>query len=132
MIGAMLDAEESWGYLCIGALIFLIFSLVNTEEIKVGGKKIVVSAGDIEKLHANWTKMRNRAPPEKEMEGLVASHIREEVYYREALALGLDQDDTVIRRRIPHFCPVGMEFLYISGRDYNLFPSNFDFFRVDQ
>ena len=48
----------------------------------------------------NWSKKWNRPPSETEWKGLVDSYIKEEVYYREALALGLDQNDTVLRRRL--------------------------------
>ncbi len=94
-------------FLVIGALIFVVFSVVNKEEILFDGKKIVVSAGDIERLSANWSKKRNRPPTETELKGLIESYIKEEVYYREALALGLDQDDTILRRRLMQ----KMEFL---------------------
>ena len=87
-------------FLVIGALIFIVFSMVNTQEISVDEKKIVVSTGDIERQAAIWLKSRNRPPTEIELKGLVDSYIREEVYYREALALGLDQNDTVLRRRL--------------------------------
>ncbi|MBW2144072.1 MAG: peptidyl-prolyl cis-trans isomerase, partial [Deltaproteobacteria bacterium] len=48
----------------------------------------------------NWSKRWNRPPTETELRGRVESYIREEVYYREALALGLDKDDTILRRRL--------------------------------
>ena len=41
-----------------------------------------------------------RPPTNEEMEGLIRERIREEVYYQEALALGLDKDDIIIRRRL--------------------------------
>lgn len=94
-------------FLIIGALIFFIFVILNKEESIVRGKKIIVSAGDIERLSSNWSKKWSRPPTETELKGLVDSYIREEVYYREALALGLDQDDTVLRRRLMQ----KMEFL---------------------
>ena len=94
-------------FLIIGALIFVVFSVVNKEEINLDGKKIVVSVGDIERLSSNWSKKWSRPPTEQELKGLVESYIREEVYYREALALGLDQDDTILRRRLMQ----KMEFL---------------------
>ena len=94
-------------FLVIGALIFIVFSAVNEQEIPVDEKKIVVSTGDIERLAANWLKSWNRPPTESELQGLIDSYIREEIYYREALALGLDQDDTVLRRRLMQ----KMEFL---------------------
>ena len=94
-------------FLIIGALIFVLFSMVNKEEDVVSGNKILVSTGDIERLSANWSKKWNRPPSETELKGLIESFIREEVYYREALALGLDKNDTILRRRLMQ----KMEFL---------------------
>ncbi len=81
-------------------MIFVLFSKVNKEESVVSGKKIVTSAGDIERLSTNWSKKWNRPPTETELKGLIDSYIKGEIYYREALALGLDQNDTVLRRRL--------------------------------
>ena len=47
-------------------------------------------------------------PTPAELEGLIEAHIREEVLYREARALGLEQDDTIVRRRMAQ----KMEFLF--------------------
>jgi hypothetical protein len=94
-------------FLIIGALIFVIFSSVNKDEITVSDNKIVVTAAEIGRLSDNWSKRWNRPPTESELQGLVESYIREEVYYREALALGLDQNDTILRRRLMQ----KMEFL---------------------
>ncbi len=94
-------------FLCIGAMIFVLFSVLSKEERDVGGNKIIVSAGDIERLSDNWSKKWNRPPTETELKGLVESYIKEEVYYREALSLGLDQNDTILRRRLMQ----KMEFL---------------------
>ena len=41
-----------------------------------------------------------RPPTREELEGLIRDRVREEVYYREAIAMGLDRDDPVIRRRL--------------------------------
>jgi hypothetical protein len=68
---------------------------------------VLIFAGDIERLASNWSKKWHRQPTESELKGLVDSYIKEEVYYREALALGLDQDDTILRRRLMQ----KMEFL---------------------
>jgi hypothetical protein len=87
-------------FLIIGALIFVFFSIVNQEEAGVSGNRIVVTTAEIEHLSANWSKKWHRLPTESELKGLVESYIKEEVYCREALALGLDQDDTVLRRRL--------------------------------
>ena len=94
-------------FLVIGAMIFVVFSVVNTEESTMDGNTIVVSAGDIARLSGNWSQKWNRPPTETELQGLIDSYIKEEVYYREALALGLDQNDTILRRRLMQ----KMEFL---------------------
>ncbi len=102
-----LHKEPLLHFLIIGALIFVVFSIVNKEEAAVSGNKIVVSSAEIERLSDNWSKKWNRPPTETELKGLVESYIREKVYYREALALGLDQNDTILRRRLMQ----KMEFL---------------------
>jgi hypothetical protein len=94
-------------FLIIGALIFVLFSILNKEESVVSGNRIVVTTAEIERLSNNWSKKWNRPPTETELNGLVESYIKEEVYYREALALGLDQNDTILRRRLMQ----KMEFL---------------------
>jgi hypothetical protein len=88
-------------FMVIGGLIFFaFFAVLNPGESAEDDRKIVVSAGDIERLSANWAKKWNRSPTANELNGLIDSYIREEVYYREALALGLDQGDTILRRRL--------------------------------
>lgn len=93
-------------FFVLGAGIFLLFGLVgDPDEDK--SQVIKVSAARIERLVEGWKKTRMRAPTLAELEGLIEDHVREEVYYREALAMGLDRDDMVIRRRLRQ----KMEFL---------------------
>ncbi len=68
---------------------------------------IHISAGDVERIKQRWSKTHFRPPTEAELKGLIASRIKEEILYREALALGLSEDDTIIRRRLAQ----KMEFL---------------------
>jgi hypothetical protein len=63
-------------------------------------RKIIVTQGQIEHLEDTFTRANQRPPTEQELEGLVRDYIRGEVYYREALALGLDRDDAPIRQRL--------------------------------
>lgn len=94
-------------FLMIGAAIFVVFSVANKEKTTDSVNKIVVSSTEIKRLSGSWSKRRNRPPTEFELQRLIDSHIKEEVYYREALSLGLDQNDTIIRRRLMQ----KMEFL---------------------
>ena len=93
-------------FFALGAGIFLLFGLIGDPE---GNQpdEIIVKAGQIDRLVEGWKKTRMRAPTLAELEGLIADHIREEIYSREARAMGLDRDDMVIRRRLRQ----KMEFL---------------------
>jgi hypothetical protein len=82
-------------FLLLGAGLFVVFGLVN-KGTNVEPGKIVVTAGQIEHLTVGFTRTWQRPPTEQELEGLIQDNIREEVFYREAIALGLDRDDIVI------------------------------------
>ena len=86
-------------FLLIGGALFVIFGLFN-DPAGQGADRIVITSGKIEFLKANFTRTWQRPPSEQELQGLVESHIREEIFYREALALGLDKDDATVRRRL--------------------------------
>jgi hypothetical protein len=87
-------------FVFIGAVIYLLYGLFAEPAPKAEDKTIVVSAGEIESMQTFWQKRWNRPPTEAELEGLIEKHIRETVLYREALTMGLNQHDTVIRRRL--------------------------------
>lgn len=87
-------------FLLIGAAIFGLYALTTTPEQAGIGSRIVVTGGDIARLSLLWEKRWQRPPSAEELRGLLDEHVREEVLYREALALGLDRDDTVVRRHL--------------------------------
>ncbi len=91
----------------IGGLgLFLLFDLVS-ESTRSSDDEIFVSAGQIAHLQAIFRKTRQRPPSADEIRRLIDNFIVEEVLYREALSIGLDKDDTIIRRRLRQ----KMEFL---------------------
>lgn len=65
-----------------------------------GSTRIVLGSGQIEYLVAGFTRTWQRPPTEPELKGLLDDWVREEIASREAMAMGLDRDDTVIRRRL--------------------------------
>ena len=85
-------------FLVLGAGLFVLFRLVAGED--VGPNGIVVTARTVEGLADNWQRTWQRPPTQAELDGLVEDYVREEVLYREALATGLDRDDTIVRRRL--------------------------------
>jgi hypothetical protein len=91
--------EPLFHFLLLGAVIFAAYSLVTRHKTDKYGE-IVVTQASIENLVTGFTRTWQRPPTEEELQGLVRDYIREEAAYREALALGLDRDDMIVRRRL--------------------------------
>lgn len=93
-------------FLLIGAGLFLLFGLRNGPASLSGNQagpdsaRIVVTQNDIEQLAGTFTRTWLREPTDEELQGLIESFVRDEIYFREARAIGLDRDDNVIRRRL--------------------------------
>lgn len=86
-------------FLVLGALLFVGYGLMNRRDAPEA-EGIVVAQGKIENLRASFIRVWQRPPSSIELDGLIQDYIREEVLAREAMGLGLDRDDTVIRRRL--------------------------------
>jgi hypothetical protein len=86
-------------FLVLAAMLFVAYSLVSKGSSGEGGK-IVITQGQLGSMWESFTQTRQREPTREEWEGLIRERVREEVYYREALALGMDKDDLIIRRRL--------------------------------
>jgi hypothetical protein len=86
-------------FLLLGAALFAAYGALGRDRSDVPGA-IVVSRGQIEHLATGFTRVWQRPPTAEELDRLIRDYVREEVYYREAIAMGLDLDDTVIRRRL--------------------------------
>jgi hypothetical protein len=93
-------------FMAIGAAFFLLWHFLGV-RVTPQPDRISITPGHVERLAQQWTKTHLRPPSAAELAGLVEQEIDEEVLYREAIAMGLDRDDLVIRRRLA----VKMEFL---------------------
>lgn len=62
--------------------------------------EIVVDRARLASLEAQFERVWQRAPTPAERDGLVATWVREEILYREGVAMGMDRDDPIVRRRI--------------------------------
>ncbi|MCG6876244.1 MAG: peptidyl-prolyl cis-trans isomerase [Betaproteobacteria bacterium] len=87
-------------FLLLGTALFALDAWLRPPPDSAGGGEIVVGEARIRNLAQNFRRTWQRPPTRAELDGLVQDYIREEVLYREALALGLDRDDTIIRRRL--------------------------------
>jgi hypothetical protein len=85
-------------FLGIGLLLFGLYALVGPSD--TGGDKIVVSRAMVSEMKARHAGLWGRPPTEAELNGLIDTRIRDEILYREGLAMGLDKDDAVIKRRV--------------------------------
>lgn len=100
-------------FFLLGAAIFGIFAVVDDSPAPVAANVLEVSEDDARRLAAEFEATWRRPPTAAELDHMIGQFVREEVYVREALALGLDRDDAVIRRRLQ----TKMEFLTESGAE---------------
>jgi hypothetical protein len=92
-------SEPLLHFLLIGALLFCAYTYLQNDT-RSTPQSFVVSAGKIEHLASLFSRTWQRPPTRVELEGLIDDYVREEIAYREGMKMGLDQDDTIIRRRI--------------------------------
>ena len=86
-------------FLFIGACLFGLYAWINPDAMQ-SDKRIVVDQGQVNSLAMRFQRVWQREPTKQELQGLIEDYVIEEIYYREALAMGIDKDDPVIRRRL--------------------------------
>ena len=85
----------------LGALLFGIYGWVNRGRGGVEpSRQIELTLDDVVQLELYFQSQWRRPPTAQELASLAEDRIREEVLYREALAMGLDKDDTIVKRRM--------------------------------
>ena len=91
--------EPLFHFLLLGAVTFLMAGRMRSGSVG-SGDKIVVTQSQIESIVVGFSRTWMRPPTQEELQGLVEDYVREEVLYREAKVMGLDQDDVIVRRRM--------------------------------
>ena len=84
-------------FLILGLLIYFIDILNNDDKYT---KDIYISDQEINSLVIAWESQVGRKPNQNELINIINDYIQEEILYREALALGLDENDRIIKRRL--------------------------------
>ena len=88
-------------FLLIGVLLFGIYAYTNRGRIRIESpRQIVLSLDELRPMTAYFESQWNRPPTSQEFQAMVEDKIKEEVLYREGLAMGLDKDDTIVKRRM--------------------------------
>ncbi len=96
-------------FLLLGLALFVVYSALGNDPSQRGrGNRIELTDDDLRQISVAWLAQGRPAPTPDQMRSLVDMRVREEILYREALALGLDKGDTIVKRRLAQ----KMEFLF--------------------
>jgi parvulin-like peptidyl-prolyl isomerase len=88
-------------FLLIGAALFAAFRFVRpSPEATPSSKEIQLSLDDLAQLALLFQSQWKREPTAPELERLMETKVQTEILYREALAMGLDKDDEIVKRRM--------------------------------
>jgi len=88
-------------FLLLGVALFGVYTYLHRGRGGVeSSKQIVLTIDDLRLMDSYFESQWHRPPPPAEFQALVEDKVREEVLYREALAQGLDKDDTIVKRRM--------------------------------
>lgn len=88
-------------FLLIGAALFVVFHYVQpAREPASSSKQIQLSLDDLAQLALLFQSQWKREPTAPELERLMDTKVQTEILYREALAMGLDKDDEIVKRRM--------------------------------
>jgi hypothetical protein len=89
-------------FLAAGAVLFAVHAWLNPSANRTGDRSRIVhiTAQDVAWLEQTWTRQWQRPPDEQQLRGLVSDYLKEQLLAREARALGLDENDTIVRRRL--------------------------------
>jgi hypothetical protein len=86
-------------FFVVGALLFGVYGLLNRGSA-IAPDEIVVSRGQMQNLQLQFERVWQRPATAEETQGLIDNWVKEEIFYREGVTLGLDRDDAVVRRRV--------------------------------
>jgi peptidyl-prolyl cis-trans isomerase C len=88
-------------FLLLGGLLLAVNAYLQRGRGGVeSSKQIYLTLDDLSAMDIYFQSQWRRQPTPDEFRALVESKVREEVLYREALAMGLDKDDTIVKRRM--------------------------------
>lgn len=87
-------------FFAVALVLFAANRLIHGPERSSAGELITISRGRVEQIADSYRLLAGRMPSRAELQALVDDFIDEEIDYREAVAMGLDVDDTIVRRRM--------------------------------
>lgn len=88
-------------FLLIGLVLFAVYAYMNRGRSRLESpRQIVLSLDELATMERYFESQWHRRPTPQEFQSMVEDKVKEEVLYREGLAMGLDKDDTIVKRRM--------------------------------
>jgi len=87
-------------FLLLGAALFVAYSLFIAPSSRSAPSRIELTSEDLNQLQLTWMAQWKRSPTPEELKGLIDSKVQQEILYREAVSMGLDQNDEIVKRRM--------------------------------
>lgn len=87
-------------FLIAGFALFALYGGLHPSTVSHDPQRIEITPDDIRRIEISWLARWQRPPSDQQLQGMLDEYVKEEILYREALKLGLDKDDTIIRRRL--------------------------------
>lgn len=87
-------------FLVTGVLLFAGYAWIHHGDRKVNPRRIEITTNQVKQIELDWWAHWQRPPTENELRGQIGEALKQEILYREALDLGLDKDDTIVKRRL--------------------------------
>lgn len=87
-------------FLGIALVLFAANQLIHGSSVQISNELITISQGRVNQIAESYRLLAGRLPSRAELQALVNDFADEEIAYREAIAMGLDADDTIVRRRM--------------------------------
>jgi hypothetical protein len=99
-------------FLFVALALFVVYRVLNPSQASdASSNRIELTEDDLVQMSVAWLAQGRSPPTAEQMRNLIELKVREEVLYREGLALGLDKEDTIVKRRLAQ----KMEFLSDEG-----------------
>ncbi|CAN7496300.1 peptidylprolyl isomerase [Pseudomonas sp. LjRoot277] len=87
-------------FLIAGFSLFVLYGGLHRSTLDQDPQRIEITPEVVQRIAISWLARWQRPASEQQLQGLIDEYVKEEILYREALKLGLDKDDTIIRRRL--------------------------------
>ncbi len=100
MVSRRIIKEPLLHFLIAGVVIFAAYSVMDRSPASEDKSSIEVGNGQLAQLFETFSRTWQRPPTETELNDLIDGYVKEEVFYREGLEMGLDQNDAIVRRRM--------------------------------